>query len=387
MNNAVTTTRGALSTMIAGRSIWVRLWHMRLLRAALMLAPTLIAGVYYYFIAANQYESETQFVVRSASRPEMPSGLAFLVQLGFGRSQDDSFIVQNFIISRDAVQRLQEALPFRAMFGRKEADALARYPSPFFGTSDEQFFRYYKRMVTISHADKTGISTLKVKAFEPKDAYQITMALLRLAEDFINHLNQRLQADAVRNSLADLHAAQQRLIEAQSALTDFRNHELIVDPVSNAVALGELIAQMAAELGVTQAQISEMKVGSTSSPQLYGLQRKANALGEQIGRERARIAGDSGGLASRIAKYERLNLEREFAKEMASSAEKELLRTRTDATRQLLYLERVVEPHLPDYPLFPKRTRIVLTFAAANILALLILWLIYSGIREHNVSK
>jgi capsular polysaccharide transport system permease protein len=355
----------------------------RAVRWPLLFLPTILSAVYFFFVAADQYESEARFVVRSAARPEMAGGLSFLVQLGLARSQDDSFIVQDFMTSRDAIDRLKAKLPLREIFDCKGADFLARYPSLLYGPSDERFYKYFQRMVSVIHVDKSGISTLSVKAFRPEDARDVAEALLTAGEGLINRINQRLQTDAIANSLAELGAAQRRLIDAQTALTDFRNRELIVDPTQNAVALAELIARLSTELATTQAQISEMRTGSSSSPQLLGLRRKAAAIEEQIAQERARIANDTGGLAKRIAAYERLSLEREFANRMTSATEAELVRARTEAARQMLYLERVVEPNLSDFSTQPKRIRFVLTVFAANVLLLLIGWLVYSGVREH----
>ena len=363
------------------------LWRRRSVRLPLLFLPTLLAALYYGAIAADQYESEARFVVRSAARPELPGALSFLVQLGLSRSQDDSFIVQEFMVSRDAINRLRVTLPLEAMFGRDGADFVARYPSFLYGSEAEEFFRYYQRMISVIHADKSGISTLRVRAFRAQDAYAIATTLLALGEDLINRVNQRLQTDTIGNSLAELQTWQTRLIEAQAALTDFRNRELIIDPVQNAVALADLIARLSAELGSTQAQIAEMKIGTAGSPQLAGLQRKAAALQEQISRERGRIADDKEGLATRIAAYERLTLQREFSSRMMSASETELARARAEALRQLLYLERVVEPHLADRATQPKRLRIVATVLAANCLLLLILWLVSSGLRDHAQER
>jgi capsular polysaccharide transport system permease protein len=346
----------------------------------------MLAAVYFFVVAASQYETEARFVVRSAARPEVPGGLSILVQLGLARSQDDSFIVQEFMVSRDAIEKLRARLPLEAMFDREGADFLARYPSVIYGPEAEEFYRYFQRMMTVVHTDKTGISTLRVRAFHASDARDIAETLLQLGEEFVNRINQRLQVDAVGNSSAELGLAQARLIQAQTALTDFRNRELMVDPSRNAIALAELIAHLSAELGGTQAQIAEMKSGAAGNPQLLGLRRKATSLEEQIIRERSRIAGDSQGLAERIATYERLILEREFAQRMLGASEADLVRARSEAARQLLYLDRVVEPYLADYPTRPKRIADVMTILAANTLLLLIGWLFATGLREHAAA-
>lgn len=355
-----------------------------LLRWMLLLLPSLLATAYYGLVASDQYESEARFVVRSAARPEMSGTLSFLVQLGLARSQDDSFIVQDFIGSRDAVQHLKARLPLRRIYGHDGADFLARYPSIIYGPEEEEFYKYLRKMITVVHSERTGISTLRVRAFDPADARAVAQALLQQSEELVNRLNTRVQTDAIANSAAEVKTAQERLIEAQTQLTEFRNRELLVDPSRNAVALAELIARLSAELGVVQAQVAEMTTGTASSPQLVGLRRKATALEQQIGEERRRVANDRDGLATRIAAYERLQLEREFARRMLTSSEAELVRARNDAARQMLYLERLVEPSLADHATQPKRLRLSLTVFSANVLLILVGWLIYSGLSEHS---
>jgi capsular polysaccharide transport system permease protein len=371
----------------AAAAISRELWRRRVVRWVTVLLPSILAALYYFGIASDQYESEARFVVRSAARPAMPGGLSFLVQLGFTRSQDDSFIVQDFMTSRDAIEKLKVRLQLVHMFSGHNADFLARYPSIIYGPEAEEFYRYFESMVTVLHLDKSGISTLRVRAFKPEDARDIAATLLLLAEELVNRINTRIQQDAIANSLEELTNAQQRLVAAQASLTEFRNRELTVDPARNAVSLAELIAQLSAELATTQAQVAEMKSSTAGSPQLVGLQRKAAALERQIAEERKRIAGNRDGLATRIAAYERLQLEREFARRLLTNSEVELTRSRNEAARQLLYLERIVEPHLADYSTQPKRTRTVLTIFLANVLLASVAWLIVSGVQEHAASR
>lgn len=353
----------------------------------ILFLPTLLSAIYLFFMASDQYESEAKFVVRSAQRPDSLGGLSFLVQLGLQRSQDDSFIVQDFMTSRDAVRQLQQRLPLRAMFRTDALDIVAGYPSPLYGPREERFYKYFQTMVSVVHTDKTGISTLKVRAFSAENAKEIADTLLQLGEGLVNRLNERLLRDAVGRAEDDVAGAQDRVIAAQAALTTFRNKELLIDPTRNAVALAELIAKLSTELATTRAQISEVKMNSSTGPQVPVLERKAIALDEQITSERARVARGSDGLAERIATYERLVLEREFANKMLGTNEADLVRAKAEAAKQLLYLERVVEPNLADYSAQPKRLSSLLTVFAANLLLVLISWLVFTGIREHGARN
>lgn len=346
--------------------------------------PTLLSAIYFFLMASDQFESEAKFVVRSAQRPDSLGSLSFLVQLGLQRSQDDSFIVQDFMASRDAVRELQERLPLRSMFKTDALDVVAGYPSLIYGSREERFYKYFQTMVSVVHTDKTGISTLKVRAFSAENAKVIADALLQLGEGLVNRLNERLLRDAVGRAAVEVTEAQNRVIAAQEALTTFRNRELLIDPTRNAVALAELIAKLSAELASTRAQIAEAKMNSSTGPQLPVLERKAIALDEQIASERTRVARSSDGLAERIATYERLVLEREFANKMLSTNEADLVRAKAEVAKQLLYLERVVEPNQADYSTQPKRWRNVLTILVANLLLILIGWLVFTGVRDHD---
>jgi len=360
------------------------LWLRR--RAWLILfLPTLLSGMYFFFMASDQYESEAKFVVRSAQRQDSLGGLSFLVQLGLQRSQDDSFIVQDFMTSRDAVRELQQRLPLRDMFKTDALDIIAGYPSVLYGSREERFYKYFQTMVSVIHTDKTGITTLNVRAFSAENAKAIASTLLELGEGLVNRLNERLFRDGVGRAEAEVMKAEKRVIAAQAELTDFRNKELLIDPARNAVALAELIAKLSSELALMRAQITEMKMNSSGSPQLPVLERKATALDEQIASERARVARSSDGLAERIATYERLTLEREFANKLLSTNEADLVRARAEVAKQLLYIEKVVEPHLADYSTQPKRWPSMLTVFVANLLAILIAWLLFTGIREHGL--
>jgi capsular polysaccharide transport system permease protein len=69
-----------------------------------------------------------------------------------------------------------------------------------------------------------------------------------------------------------------------------------------------------------------------------------------------------------------------------SQAEASLLTAQQDASRQKLYLERIVSPSLPDKGSEPRRWRAILTIFASSLLAYAIGWLVWAGIREHRQS-
>jgi len=346
--------------------------------------PTILAVVYFELVASDRYVSEAKFVVRTAAKPSGLSGLGVFLQMtGLSRSEDDVFSVQDFMTSRDAIRQLAKKLPVTEYYGRPEGDFVARYPSLFYGATIEQFHKYFQWMLNVTFSSTTGITTLRVEAFRPEDAQAIALGLLELGEETVNRMNQRVQNDAVRLAAEEVGRNERRLIAAQVAITDFRNKELMIDPARSSVIVTELTARLDGELTQTRAQLTEVMAGSPSSPQIGVLQRRGAALETQIFKERTRISDPATGLANKLADYERLVLEREFAKQALAAASTSLDTARAEARRQQLYLERVVEPNKSDYAMMPERLRMIASTFGLNVLGLLLLWLIFAGVREH----
>jgi capsular polysaccharide transport system permease protein len=355
-----------------------------LLILALLFSPTMAGGVYYAFIATGRYLSEAHFVVRTASKsPGLGSLGAVLQMVGFTRAEDDTYSVQDYISSREGMEKLSKMLALRKIYGRPEADFLARYPSIIFGPSDEEFFKYLKSMINVTYNDTTGITTLKVQAFRPEDAHAIAVALLDLAEQKVNELNERIRGDAVRVATEEVNASEQRLADDMTKMTEFQNRELVLDPVKTAKMMTDLIGQLDLDLADTQSTATELASASPSDPSLSVVGDRVVGLKRQIEAAQEQMAGDSKSLADKLGIYEHLAVEREFAAKALDHALESLDNARTDALRQQLFLERVAAPNDPDYAMMPLRGWDFATITILNMTAIMIGWLFKTGLREH----
>ena len=359
----------------------------KVLLVAVAISPMVFGIVYYGFLASPRYVSEARFVVKTAARPSIGGGLAaFLQMTGVSRAQDDTFAVQDFIMSRAAATTMPEAVNLRSIYGRPDADALARYPNILYDESDEELHQYFKGMVSVIYNPNTSISTLKVEAFTAKEAQTVASALLLRSEDVVNRINTRIRDDSILNAEKEVKISQQRVIESQVAITDFRNREMMIDPAASSLVVLELVAQLSTELSRTQAMIAQMRAESPDSPQLPSLIGRADALEQQVTAERSRISNTSDGLATKISVYERLVIERELSERILSTAIASLEGARTEARRQQLYLQRIVEPTLPDKALEPRRIFTIFSFIAGNLILLLVIWLLRTGVNTHGFS-
>jgi capsular polysaccharide transport system permease protein len=330
--------------------------------------PTALGIVYFGVIAAARFESEAKFIVRGPSSGST-SQIASLVQgSNIVRSADDAYVVHEYIASRDAMRHLVAEDGLLDVFNRPEADLLWRYPGWFTTPNAERLFEHYLKFVSVSYDQTTGISTLRVQAFRPEDAEKIADALLRDSETLVNKLNERAQGDAIASAEREVTASKSQALAAQEQVTAFRNRESVLDPGRVSTAALETIARLSLEQAQTNAALAELTKSSPQNPQILTFRLRIAALADQITKERLQLAGNGNSMAPRIAEYEKLMLEREFAERTFVSALSSLEAARVDAQRQRLYLERISSPAVPDYAAYPYRlTFIVATFLLSGI--------------------
>jgi capsular polysaccharide transport system permease protein len=363
-----------------GARLWKRRWF-----ALFVVLPTVVVGTYMIGIAADQYESEARFIVRAPqAAPAQLTGLGQLLGLGSGSSgQTESFSVGDYLDSHDAVDALNKRIGLVDMFRRPEADPLFRlweeHPSA------EELLKYYRSRVTLSYGQDTGITKLVVHAFRPEDAKLIAETLLQLGEQRVNELNRRSVEDTLAVAKREVAEAEDRITEAQKAMTGFRLLQQDINPEKTSTAQLALVAQMQGQLA--QARAQQIGMGASirpDSPQYVALSNRIHALETQVLAESTKLTGTGAAMAPALATYEQLTLKREFASTRYNAAQASYENAKMQAMRQQLYVVRVVEPNLPQMALYPRSFVITFTVFCTLLIAYGIGWLIVAGVREHS---
>ena len=348
--------------------------------------PTLLAAFYYGFIASDVYVSQSRFVIKAPGQKSMPGGtLANLIQTtGFSGGEQETKEVIDYIKSRDALSDLQRQVDFRDRYQNAGADFLSRFPRPFRDASFENLFKYYQTKVSAAPDNESGVAVLEVRAFRAEDARIINARLLSLSEGLVNRLNTRAERRAVSEAEQRVLAAQIRVRNARVALSGFRNQQEIIDPAKQATGALEVSNKLIAEHAALQAQLQLMQRVAPATPAIPSLRARVSALSGQIAAQNARVVGSPSGIASKVAGYENLLAEQEFAQATLTAASTSLEQARVEVQKQQYYLERVVEPNLPDTPLLPSRLKNILVVLGASLCLYFIGWMLVVGILEHS---
>jgi len=344
---------------------------------AVIYLPAVLICIYYWAFAANRYQSEATFVVRNPGAGSVAE-IASLVQgTKLLSNPEDAYVVHEFIRSRDAMHLLANNDKLLNSFQHNEDDFFWSYPPLFEQANDERAFKHYLRFVDVSFDKTTGISTLRVQAFNPHDAKRFAEALLKYAETLINRLNERAQHDTLATAKKEVERAHNVVLEDQKRVTEFRIRESMIDPgrFSTAVIL-ETVARLSFELALVNAQISQLSKGTPQSVQIDTLKLRVIALKEQIAAERqqvGQVGGGSAGFAPLIDEYDKLTLKREFSERLLQSALTSVDLARVEANRQRLFLETISSPSVVDYPSAPSR---ILWCLASLAICTLTFWLV-----------
>jgi capsular polysaccharide transport system permease protein len=350
----------------------------------MVVIPTLIAGGYFGFVAPDIFVSEASFVIRTPHQ-NGAQGLGAIFQSStFSRSQDDSYTVQSFILSRGALHALMSRYPVSEAFGKQSVSRISRFPSIDGDQSFEALFRYYKKKVSIGFDPISSISTLTVRAFSSNDAAEMSRGLLELSEKFINDLNDRTSRDTLEFAVADVVKAEQHAKATAVALSEYRNENRVFDPEKQSTVQLAQISKMHEDLLTSKMELAQTEGASSQSPKVGALQKRIQILSAEVEEQTAKVVGSVTSLARKAADYERLALDRQFADKALASALTSLEMARAEVQRKKLYLERIVEPMAPDTAVEPKRLRHTFEVFAMGVLVWGLALMLLNGVKEHR---
>jgi len=351
---------------------------------ATVIIPTLVAILYFGFLASDVYISESRFTVRSPEK-STPTGLGALFKgSAFNNAGDEVYAAQDYVQSRDALHALNHKGAFQRAYSAPSTSVFDRFNGLGQGSTFEDLYKYYKKRVDVKYDSSSSIVTLTVHAFAPQDAGRFNERLLEMAEATVNELNERGRQDLIRFAQREVDEAKAKSQSAALALSAYRNAAGVVDPEKQASVQIQMISKLQDELIATRTQLTETRTVSPQNPQIEVLTARAKSLNDEIDKQLGLVAGSSQSLSSRAAQYQRILLENQFADKQLASAMASLAEARNEANRKQAYVERIVQPNIPDEPLEPRRWRGILSTLILGLAAWGIISMLVAGMLEHR---
>lgn len=359
-----------------------------------VLVPTFAATIYFALIASDQFAAQARFAVRQI---DMGSGESMAgaensatgstgVNFSFTAPGQNAYIVTSYIRSRAIVDDLAPIINLRKIFRRPEADFWSRLKR---NASAEDLTDYWKSMVSTYIDAPSGIVTLQVRAFRPDDAVAIGKAVLQLSETLVNRISDRARRDAMASSEHEVRRTYAMTQEALADLRTFRDSSGIIDPQQAGTELGKLLMPLLTEKIKLESDLFVARRNlDASAPTVKVLKDQLTTTEQQIAALRGKLTntdGDRKTLSASLAKFEELDLKRQFAESLYGLAQADLDRARLRAEEQSVYLTVFVPPSLPEESRYPRRV----AFPILVFLGLTIVWsigaMIIASIEDHRL--
>lgn len=360
-----------------------RLKLMSPLFIVVVLVPTLLATIYFGFLASDVYISESRFVVRSTEQTVTSPLSAVLSQTGLGGGPEGANSIKEYAVSRRAMQEVNADGLLTEAYASDDIFYLDRFGAFGFSTQ-EALYDYYLKKIGITEGATTQVLTLTTRAFAPDDAQRINQILLEQSEELVNSMSDRARADALGLAQEEVDTARAESRDAALALASFRDTEGIVDPELQSEIGLQMISKLQDELIAARTQLRQLETYTPRASQIPFLRTQINALEREIADGRNALAGERGSLSDSVARYQELQLNSEFAQAQLSVVLASLQQTRAEQRRKRAYVERIANPSLPDYAAEPRRLRNILATFVLGLLAWGVFSMLAVGVREHR---
>lgn len=355
-----------------------------------VVAPTVLAVVYLYLIAADQYASKVGFTVHSedmSSAGALLGGLSMLTQ----SSSSDAEVIYEFIQSRTLVERINRKIDLAKVFSRPAFDPVFTYDTD--GTI-EDLVDYWQRMVRISYASNSGLIEVETRAFSREDALAIAREIVAESTAVINEMSAIAREDATRYAREELAVAIERLKQAREERTRFRSKTRLIDPAAD--VQGQMGLMTSLEQQLAQAYIDlnlTLETSSGDDPRVSQSRRRIDVIQTLIEQEKSKFGmGDtenpdvesSEDYPTLMAEYERLSVDVEYANSAYLAAMASLDSAKAEAQRQSRYLASYTTPSMAEASTYPQRGLIAGLTAVFLTLAWSICVLIFYSLRDRR---
>jgi capsular polysaccharide transport system permease protein len=200
----------------------------------------------------------------------------------------------------------------------------------------------------------------------------------------VNRLNERGRKDLVRYAQTEVDQAKARSQTTAMALAAYRNRLGIVDPEKQAAVQMQMISKLQDNLIAAKTELVQLQRYTPENPRIPVVGTQIGTIQHEIDRELGKVAGNRHSLAASTVQFQRLVLENEFAEKQLAAALASLEDARSETQRKQAYVERIVQPNLPDDPVEPRRLRGIIATLVLALVAYGILRMLLAGVKEHG---
>ncbi|APZ53273.1 capsular polysaccharide transport system permease protein [Salipiger abyssi] len=316
--------------------------------------PTIIAGYYFYVVATPMYSTKSEFLILKAE--STAGGMGSLFSGTQFATNQDAIAVQSYLLSKDAMLRLDEDEGFKAHYEQAWIDPIQRLDD---GASNEEAYKLYKRNIEIGYDPTEGVVKMEIMAADPETAARFSKALIGYAEDRVDNLSLRKRSNAVTDAEDGLEEAEQARYDAQERLVRLQQEGAVIDPEGRIAALrGQInnveIQLQEKRLGL-QALLDNARPNQAKVDGAQGDVRRLENLLTELNSEMTTATTGENSLAEIAVQIKLAEADLATRDLMLQTALERLEQARRDADSQARYLTTSVVPVASEDPSYPRK--------------------------------
>lgn len=315
---------------------------------ALIIAPMAYIGAYLWAMPP-QYTTESRFTVVTQDAPTR----SFLSGLIGSENSGEAYLMA-FVESNNIIAILSETDP--DLIGRsgvlRENPVMSRIMGPV--PSLERKLELWSDHVMADRQSLTGTIELSVAALTAEASLELHERIFDLTEQHINLVSERRRTAQVMEASAALEEARAVLRETIADLQRVRQKYNMIDPKLEATQRTSLIYQLEQQQADYRQRLGVLQERSFENPQIAQMEAQITALENQKKALRQSIAGSIAGsdatVAEAAAEMGLIEADVIIARDQVAQRMFELSEARQTASRQGIFLQRIVSPVLPQTP-------------------------------------
>ena len=321
--------------------------------SAFVLLPTLLCMFYFAFVATPSYATKSEFIVQQAEASAAAGG-GLLGGTSLATSQD-SILVQDFLLSRGALQLLDADHGYRDHFSDPSIDSLQRVAPD---ASNEDLYKHFTNNVKIGYDPTEGVLRMEVSALTPEMSRIFSEALIGYAEERVDRITERKRADQMRGATETFADAEAKMVAAQDQVLTLQEQMGILDPETETAGVMSQVTALETQLTEKRLQLSQLLDNEQpNQARVAGTEGDIARLEELIGDLRSQLTVVEDGtqsLASITARLRMAEVDLETRTTMMQESLQQLEFARIEANRQVRFLSVGVSPVPPDVPTYPR---------------------------------
>lgn len=362
----------------------------------LVVAPFLVALIYFTAIASDRYVSTAEIIVKdNSSSSAAPSAMDFLLS-GSSSNTQDALLVVNYIHSLDMARLINQEMNLKDYY-QKNGD----FASQLYGwASQEDYLNYVRNHIEINHDELSGIIRIDAQAFDPEFAQQLVALIIEKSEQFVNAINHKLANQQMKFVQTELERAQIKLLNVKQQIIEFQNANNVISPEDEAQGVATIIQGLSARLAQENTKLSTYRSYlNENSTQITTLKSAVKSLESQIQKEKNRLVGSVSETTSTAlsannngqnklnqlsADFQKLQLQQQFALDSYQLALGSLESARIEASNKLKHLIVVTQASHAEDAEYPRKLYNLVTLAILLIMFYGIINMLSAAIKDHR---